>query len=285
MAGPSRHTRVVLHSTHGQGARVGLVLGAGGEDGGAFIRGALSALNDLAGWHPSTATTVIGTSIGALRAAHIRGPDTVSNQSIHPDVMAGLEHISGGLGPLNPLWSDRVVVPGRRLGGRLLALGGPAGQRVASYPVASEPYHPGLRTIAVVRRSGTRHITQLATSDQPTKALYASAAIPGSSAPVTIDGTTLIDGAVYSSTNADLVSPHDHDLLVVLAPMVTTNGGPWLSRTHRALLADELKPWRRAHKPVVVVAPDVADLRLKRDHEAYSAVAYGRVVTAYETRD
>lgn len=273
----------MLDSTHSDGARVGLVLGAGGETGGAFIRGALAALNDLVGWHPSSATTVIGTSIGALRAAHIRAPEAAPSQSVNSEVVAGLTRISDRLGALDPLWSDRVVVPGRRLGGRLLALGGPAGHRVASYPVADAPYHPGLRTIAVVRRSGTRHITQLATSDQPTKALYASAAIPGSSAPVTIDGTTLIDGAVHSPTNADLISPDDHDVLVVLAPMVTTDGGPWLTRTHRALLAAELKPWRSAHKPVVVVAPQAADLEHKQDHDAYSAVAYGRVEAAYET--
>lgn len=269
---------------HGQNARVGLVLGAGGEDGGAFIRGALAALDEVVGWCPSSATTVIGTSIGALRAAHIRAPDTATAATASPDAMTGLAQIAHHLGALDPLWSDLVVVPGRRLGGRLLALAGPSGRRVASYPVAAEPYHPGLRTVAVVRRSGTRHVTQLAASDQPAMTLYASAAIPGSSAPVTIDGTTLIDGAVYSPTNADLISPDDHDVLVVLAPMVTTNGGPWLTRTHRALLADELKPWRLARKPVVVVAPEVADLRHKRDHEAYSAVAYGRVVAAFETR-
>ena len=273
------HTHWV-HDSDGQTPnqdRVGLVLGAGGEAGGAFIRGALQALAELAGWHPWSAQTVIGTSIGALRGARL---EAAPASQPFADTATRLRQIASQLDPLPPLASDRIVVPGRRVGGRLVALAAPAGKQVANYPVGQPPYHPGLHTVAVRRWTGSRHVTRLAGSTQASRVLYSSAAIPSFSAPVELEGNTYVDGAVYSPTNADLVTPSSHDLLIVIAPMVTRDGGPWLGRTHRALLVAELAAWRRAAKPTIVVAPRSADLTSKSDHVAYASIAYDQVERA-----
>ncbi len=46
--------------------RVGLVLGAGGVQGGAWLTGALDALAEQTGWDPATADVVVGTSAGSV---------------------------------------------------------------------------------------------------------------------------------------------------------------------------------------------------------------------------
>src|SRR5919198_3761290 len=58
-----------LHENASRRARVGLVLGAGGVMGGAWITGALHALADETGWDPASADCVIGTSAGAMIGA------------------------------------------------------------------------------------------------------------------------------------------------------------------------------------------------------------------------
>jgi NTE family protein len=58
------------------------------------------------------------------------------------------------------------------------------------------------------------------------EAVEASCAIPGHFVPVTIDGARYVDGAVHSTTNADLVGDSDlrPDLVIVSAPMSAVGG-------------------------------------------------------------
>src|SRR5437016_3760653 len=49
--------------------RVGLVLGAGGVMGGAWLTGGLEALATETGWDPASADRVVGTSAGAMMGA------------------------------------------------------------------------------------------------------------------------------------------------------------------------------------------------------------------------
>ena len=54
--------------------RVGLVLGAGGSVGAAWLIGALDALESETGWSPSTAERIVGTSAGsAARGVAAKG--------------------------------------------------------------------------------------------------------------------------------------------------------------------------------------------------------------------
>ena len=48
------------------GMRVGLVLGAGGVQGGAWLTGALAALAEETGWDPASADYIVGTSAGSM---------------------------------------------------------------------------------------------------------------------------------------------------------------------------------------------------------------------------
>src|SRR3954453_5755312 len=49
--------------------KVGLVLGAGGIQGGAWLTGGLGAIAEETGWDPATADYVIGTSAGSMIGA------------------------------------------------------------------------------------------------------------------------------------------------------------------------------------------------------------------------
>src|ERR1700733_4205431 len=51
---------------------VGLVLGAGGVVGQAYQAGVLAALQREIGWDPRAATTIVGTSAGAVTGAALR---------------------------------------------------------------------------------------------------------------------------------------------------------------------------------------------------------------------
>src|SRR5437764_13325208 len=50
-------------------ARIGLVLGAGGVMGGAWLTGGLEALATETGWDPASADHVVGTSAGSMMGA------------------------------------------------------------------------------------------------------------------------------------------------------------------------------------------------------------------------
>src|SRR5437588_650009 len=51
--------------------KVGLVLGAGGVLGGAWLTGALDALAAETGWNPATADHIVGTSAGSMVGAFL----------------------------------------------------------------------------------------------------------------------------------------------------------------------------------------------------------------------
>jgi predicted acylesterase/phospholipase RssA len=128
------------------------------------------------------------------------------------------------------------------------------------------------------RSDGSRRITPLHQARHPTDELYASAAIPGFARPVRLDDAEHVDGAIWSTTNADLVGCKDHDVLIVIAPMVPTEGGSVFERTNRALLMDELGPWRRAQKPVVFLGPSPTAMAAPHDIEGFAADARAQVL-------
>ncbi len=259
--------------------RVGLVLGAGGVPGGAYIRAALAEIEALTGWSPGSATSIVGTSVGALNGARQPLPDqSPPANTAHLEAFARL---GGMLAPANPTGLTTVVAGARSIGGRIVARLAPAGSHAQDYDVAAPPYHPGVVTVSVQRGAGRRRPARLVEARSPEDELYASAAVPGFVAPVVVDGETRIDGAVWSSTNADLVSLDDHDALVVIAPMAARSGGSLLARTHQAQLSVELRPWIGSGKPLVVVTPTGADQRLRPDHGAFAATAVRAIREAW----
>ena len=197
--------------------RIALVLGAGGVPGGAYIRAAMAELEAITGWVPASATTVVGTSVGALNAARLPLPDMAPMPSAAQ--LASLGGLGRRLPPPDSSVLTSVIARIRLAGGQVAARLAPAGSHPQDYDVAQAPYHPGVMAVSVQRRGGRRRIARLVEATSPEAELYASAAVPGYVSPVVVDGEEHIDGAVWSSTNADLIGLDDHDGLVVIAPM------------------------------------------------------------------
>jgi len=254
--------------------RIGLVLGAGGTSGGFFIRAGFAALQERTGWVPAMSQMVIGTSVGALNAARI---DSEAIEATD-DSFERLRHLSVELGVPSRTIADRGLHAPRRVGGRLLGRLAPAGKHQPDYDVAAPPFHPQVRVVSCRRSDGSRRVSILANAAEPSKELYASAAIPGYSPPVEIDGEAYVDGAVWSTTNADLVDPVGLDLLIVIAPMVPLTGGSLLRRAHRASLLNELAPWKRSNKPIVYLVPRTDAMDNKDDHQAFGADARRQIL-------
>ena len=260
--------------TSENGQKIGLVLGAGGVPGGFFLRAAMAAIEERTGWKPSMSATVVGTSAGALNAARIDAKPL----AVPTAVSSALQDLATRTGPPELTALDRLVAPVRRLGGRAVGRFVPAGKHIQDYEVASQPFHPAVRVVSCERSNGRRRVTRLVEAPDPTAELYASAAIPGVTPPVRIEGKDHVDGAIWSTSNADLVAPSDHDLLIVIAPMVPASSGSLLQRGHRSALLSELGGWRSNNQPVIYLVPSVAALEERSNHEAFGQNARQQVL-------
>ena len=235
--------------------RVGLVLGAGGIQGGAWLTGGLDALASETGWDPASADYVVGTSagsmIGALCAsgvppwfmvAHSRGEtfDNVNDARGRPaaesDRSAGagfrLERALPPIGPGSWRLALRTLTNPRRYTPATVATGWlPRGMfsvdglkdTIRSVVPSGWSPHPNLWIVACDYETGRR--VPFGRSDASTAdladAVAASCAIPGIYHPVTIDGRRYVDGGIYSTSNADILRDENLDLVICLNPTST----------------------------------------------------------------
>ena len=235
--------------------RIGLVLGAGGIQGGAWLTGGLDALAEETGWDPASADYVVGTSAGSMIAAlcasgippwfmvaHSRGEtfngvvDADGRPAADADRAAGarfeLERTWPPIGPgswrlaLRTLTSPRRYTPAAVFTGWL-----PRGifsteslkdtiRRVV--PAGWGP-HPNLWIAACDYETGRRVPFGRAGAPQAelAEAVAASCAIPGIYHPVTIGGRRYVDGGMYSASNLDLLRDEGLDLVICLNPTST----------------------------------------------------------------
>ncbi len=258
----------------GNNGRIGLVLGAGGSSGAHWIFGVLSGLRDRTGFQPQHAEVLIGTSIGAIKAAGM-GPFSSPPQATIAALMAGASP------PPRPGLRSGSLASMRLFAGKAIA--------VASRPGSTDPYtwveqiEPQTSAVvcSVQKWPPARRAAAIAGSPNPAREIAASAAIPFGAQSVDIDGKAHIDGAVWSVTNADLASPENLDLLIVIAPLVASDGGSLVSSLGRHQLASELEPWRRARKPVIVMAP-TGDQYARRQHrEQHRADGYSLALNSF----
>jgi NTE family protein len=233
--------------------KVGLVLGAGGVMGGAWLTGGLHALATETGWDPATADRIVGTSAGSMTGAllaagvppwfmvaHSAGEtfDGLRDARGRPQREASrsagaVYRIDPGtrlpIGPgswrlaLSSLSNPTRHTPTRLFGGSL-----PRGM------ISTEPLKDTIRRVVPegwVDRPGTwivacdyatgRRVTfgrEGAPAADLADAVAASCAIPGFFAPVEIGGHEYVDGGMHSTSNLDVVSGEGLDLVICLNP-------------------------------------------------------------------
>lgn len=238
-----------------------LVLGAGGYAAMSWEVGFLAGMAD-SGIDPRDADLFVGTSAGAIVAAQITSgvsldelfrrqlaaPGDTASSAPKVDFKRWRELLgqarSGGGTPTEIL---------RRIGS--LALAVPPGTPSDRPSVASLlPRHvwpeQRLLTVAVDVRTGERCVFDRTSGIDLVDAVTASGAVAGISPPVTFKGHGYMDGAFYSTANADLAVGCDFVLILSLPARV-----PPLSVVSLEATVEKL---RASHARAEVVYPDEA---------------------------
>jgi NTE family protein len=234
--------------------KVGLVLGAGGVMGGAWLTGGLDALAHETGWDPAEADYVVGTSagsmIGALCAsgippwfmvAHSMGESFEEVVDAHGRPASEADRSAGAvfrvrhrpsIGPGSWRLALRSLSnPTRYPAATVLSGWLPSGM-VSTEPLSEQirrvvpegwSPHPNLWIVACDYTTGRR--VAFGREDAPeadlADAVAASCAIPGFYRPVTIEGRRYVDGGIRSTSNLDVLRGRDLDLVICLNPTST----------------------------------------------------------------
>jgi NTE family protein len=239
--------------------KVGLVLGAGGVAGGAWLTGALHALASETGWDPGSADRIVGTSagsvIGAFTAAGI--PPWFMSAHSRGEVFEGLTGPDGrpaaeadrdggatfrlhrGLPPVGPgslrLALSTLAHPTRHTPLEMMVGWLPRGfistdslkQIVRRAAPEGWVDHPAFWAVACDYATGRR--VAFGREDAPpaelADAVAASCAIPGFYHPVKIGRRRYVDGGVRSTSNVDLLAGEGLDLVICLNPTSTLSPG------------------------------------------------------------
>ena len=224
--------------------RTGLVLGVGGRSGIAHHAGALHALTSSGAIRIDDLDIVIGTSAGAIVAGQLRSG--VSPEHLYPiatDTSQGADRRRGD-DFFAPAWNSPFSLLQRAVGS-----GWVLGRSTLRFPLPVMPRQlrslfPGglmqlgeqadldahlprhwpeknLWLVAVDIHTGRRVVLR---KDGPVgatlqQAALASAAVPGIYQPIRVNGRTLVDGGVHSSTNLDLLLGKRLDHVTVIAPL------------------------------------------------------------------
>jgi NTE family protein len=238
--------------------RVGLVLGAGGSVGAAWLIGALDALESETGWSPAQAERIVGTSAGsavgalvaqgfppALMAAYAAGEamDDVAEAEhrallLQERVETNQFSLQRALPPIGPgSWRmaiNTLRAPHRHSPTAVLTGWLPRGfvsmapirRLMEQFIPAGWPAHDGYRAVAADYATGRRVV--FGDDDAPPagigQAVAASCCIPGFYHPVKIAGRRYVDGGVCSPSNLDLLCGEGLDLVVCLNPMSSPAG-------------------------------------------------------------
>ena len=191
--------------------RVGLVLGAGGVQGGAWLTGGLEGLASETGWDPASAELIVGTSAGSMLAALLAA-------GVPPWFMA--DRAAGAVFKLDPGWPPigpgswplalrTLLRPRRYTPAAVLSGWLPQGfistrslrEQVRRVVPSGWGPHPGLRIVACDYATGRRVAFGRPGSPRAdlADAVAASCAIPGFYRPVEIGGRRYVDGGIYSA--------------------------------------------------------------------------------------
>jgi NTE family protein len=258
---------------------VGLVLGAGGVLGGAWLTGGLAAIADETGWDPGEADYIVGTSagsvIGALVAsgvppwfmvAHSAGEtfEGVLDAGGRPAAAASRSggadfKLHRGLPPLGPgsfrlgiaaMRNPAAYTPATAMGAWLpvgLISTDPIKDVIRRVVPEGWTDHPNTWVVAADYGTGRRE--PFGRPGAPEAHLYdavaASCAIPGFYRPVEIGGRRYVDGGMYSASNLDLLAGHGLDVVICLNPTSTLHKDASLNPLDRVAQAFRSAAGRR----------------------------------------
>ena len=236
---------------HGSGRGIGLVLGAGGVLGAAWMTGALASLQDRLPCPAADVDVIVGTSAGSVLAAALRC------RAPFEDMVAWQRGQATGLlsesvalaaqdGPLPPLPHWRFGSVPLACAALLAPLRVPPWVAASAWLPRGRGQHTALRSLlAALQRPGAgpsawpREHTWIAALDYDTgqrvlfgqpdapratllEAVVASCSIPGWYEPAIIGGRRYVDGGVRSATSLDVLGATDVQDVYVLAPMAST---------------------------------------------------------------
>ena len=233
--------------------RIGLVLGAGGVLGGAWLAGALAALTEATGWDPAEADVVVGTSAGSMIGALLAGgvPPWFMVAHSAGDSFPGLLDATGqptdeadrsaggtlvrkrGVPDLRPhalAYGVRALrSPRLHRAGAVAAAFAPRGvmstrplrETVMRVVPSGWADHPALWVVATDVTTGRRVVfgREGAPPAHLSEAVAASCAVPGIYRPVRIGERTYVDGGAWSPSNLDCVARAGLDLVLCLNPL------------------------------------------------------------------
>jgi NTE family protein len=251
--------------------RVGLVLGAGGVLGAAWMAGALPAVQERLDRAMQDVDVVVGTSAGSVLASALRCGVAVDaivahQRGVAHDVLPHLQSLDEDAGPLPPFPRMRLGSP------RLLARTAREPHRVHPWVAASallphgRAQHRYLATLVQALLVHSGHTEPAARHAWPSAATWivavdydsgrrvpfgrggapvvsladavvASCSIPGWFEPKRIGGRRYVDGGVRSMTSVELLARAELDEVYVLAPMAIDESD---RPRNPALLADRM---------------------------------------------
>ena len=260
----------------------------------AYHAGVLKALRDAAGVDPADADLIVGTSAGSVVGAYLRNGWSVDDMwamavGEHPRHIPASERRRQVFAPM---WQTPGDLVRRGVGSAFVVARSLARFPMAPLPEGLRRRFPGgffamaggearfaedlpeawperdLYVCAVDIESGRRVVFGRPGSPVVPlpRAVLASCAIPGLYRPVRVQGMTLVDGGVHSSTNLDLAAKYGCDVVVGVAPMAFDPTAP--PRVARQLgrrlparaLAAESRAARRGGAEVLLIRPSAAQL-------------------------
>src|SRR3954470_22872985 len=237
--------------------KVGLVLGAGGVLGGAWLTGGLAAIADETGWDPGAADHIVGTSAGSMMGclvaagvppwfmvAHSAGESFEGLTGADGRAAKDADRSAGASFRLHPglpfpgpgslrMALGALARPTRHTPLQLLTGWLPQGlisteslkDTVRRAVPGSWVNHPAFWAVATDYESGRR--VAFGREDAPPAeiedAVAASCAIPGFYRPVKIGGRRYVDGGVCSVSNLDLAAGRGLDLVICLNPLTSSS--------------------------------------------------------------
>ena len=250
---------------------VGVVLGAGGPLGWAYHLGVMQGVRDAIGREPANADRIVGTSAGGAIAATLLGG--VSNEEViemissppSDDDRDQMRSVGSDL-RRNPLRALKPVAPGlvrcvRHVGITTAIVGLlPAGlfPTLMLRRFAATQDWPAQLWVPSVRLEDGRTVVFGRDQIPATlgDAIEATSAVPGLFRPKLIDGARYVDGAVASSTHADLLVDENLDVVLISAPSARAGGGPIRARARRTLEREERSLGNAGSRTLVLTPND-----------------------------